>query len=106
MSQISSNTHNRDVSNAAGCSNDERTDIPDIADCSSHDSEYLLANMPTDHLIQMGGGEPDFNIKCLSERAIKSMGVRDVNYELTFSENILTHNNKMMDAKKRSPKSF
>ena len=53
----------------------------------------------------MGGGEPDFNIKLLSERAIKSMGVRDVNYELTFSE-------KKFDGqqnggrKKRSPKSF
>ena len=47
----------------------------------------------------MGGGEPDFNIKLLSERAIKSMGVRDVNYELTFSEKILTDNNKMVDAK-------
>ena len=96
---ISSDTHNRDVSNTAGCSNDERTDFSDIADCSFHDSESLLANIPTDQLIQIGGGEPDFNIKLLSERAIKSMGVRDVNCELTFSEKILTDNNKMVDAK-------
>ena len=97
--RISSDTHNRDVSNTAECSNDKRTDFSDIADCSFHDSESLLANIPTDQLIQLGGGEPDFNIKPLSEKAIKSMGVRDVNYELTFSEKILTDNNKMVDAK-------
>ena len=68
---------NRDVSNAAGCNNDERTDFPDIVDCSFHNSESLLANMPTNQLIQNGDGEK-----------------------------ILTQNNKMADAKNVRQRAF
>ena len=79
----------------------ENGDCPfmDVADCTFHGSDSLLENIPEDQLIQLGEGEPDYNIKLLNERALKSMGVRDVNYELTFSDRIISNNKRMVDMK-------
>lgn len=38
--------------------------------------------------MQIGGGTDDFNIRLLKENALKTMGVKEVSYELTFNDRL------------------
>lgn len=76
-------------------------DFHDIAESSFHGDQSLLENLDTfdftelpgpsfagDSTVQIGGGRDDFNIRLLKEKALKTMGVKEVSYELTFNDRL------------------
>lgn len=80
----------------------------DIAESSFHGDQSLLENLDTfdltelpgpsfarDSTVQNGGERDDFNIRLLKEKALKTMGVKEVSYELTFNDRLFGEQNKM-----------
>lgn len=76
-------------------------DFHDIAESSFHGDQSLLENLDIfdftelpgpsfarDSTVQVGGGRDDFNIRLLKEKALKTMGVKEVSYELTFNDRL------------------
>lgn len=83
-------------------------DFHDIAESSFHGDQSLLENLDTfdftelpgpsfarDSTVQVGGGRDDFNIRLLKEKALKTMGVKEVSYELTFNDRLFHEQKKM-----------
>lgn len=86
----------------------QASDFHDIAESSFHGDQSLLENLDAldctespgpsfawNSTVQVGGGRNDFNIRVLKEKALKTMGVKEVSYELTFNDHLFHEQKKM-----------
>lgn len=78
------------------------SDFWDVADGSFHEEDSLIRDIQEDLFngpIQIGGGRDDFDIQLLQEKTLKSMGVKEATFELTFKDHLFRYPKKMNEAK-------
>lgn len=84
----------------------QASDFHDIAESSFHGDQSLLENLDAldctespgpsfawNSTVQVGGGRNDFNIRVLKEKALKTMGVKEISTDFQRSPLSLTEKN-------------
>lgn len=84
-------------------------DFQEVADGSFHEEDSLIRDIQGDlfdGVIQIGGGRDDFDIQLLQEKALKTMGVKEATFELTFKDHLFRRPKKMNEAKNLLKEAF
>jgi hypothetical protein len=77
-------------------------DFSDVADVSFHEGDSLIRDLrvdPMDDAVQVGGGRNDFDVRLINEKSLKTMGVKEVTYQLTFKDHLFRQEKKMREVK-------
>lgn len=69
----------------------------ELLEGSFHEEDSLVRELllnPLDETVQIGGGQTDYNIQLVKEKTLKTMGVKEVKYELTFNDRLFRQQKK------------
>lgn len=72
----------------------------ELLEGSFHEEDSLVRELllnPLDETVQIGGGQTDYNIQLVKEKTLKTMGVKEVTYELTFNDRLFRQQKKMKE---------
>jgi hypothetical protein len=72
-------------------------DFSDVVDVSFHEGDSLIRDIRVDPMedgVQVGGGRNDFDVRLIKEKALKTMGVKEVTYQLTFKDHLFRQEKK------------
>jgi hypothetical protein len=77
-------------------------DFSDVVDVSFHEGDSLIRDLrvdPMDDVVQVGGGRNDFDVRLIKEKSLKTMGVKETTYQLTFKDHLFRQEKKMKEVK-------